>query len=88
MNAPRRSHNPREGSGGGVIRKPPSEGRGMIFKRILFDGGRPYPRVPFDWGRWAEGVVIASPRSKSIGILRKGTQGDKTRHDECARPRL
>ena len=48
------------------------------FLRVLFEGGKPYPREDFDWNVCLSGLIAPGTEKKAPGD-RRGTEADKTR---------
>ena len=61
--------------GNGVTSLP---GHPPRFLRVLYEGGRPYPRGDFDWNVALQGLIAPAEREKPPGD-RRGTEGYKTR---------
>ena len=63
----------------------PARGKGITslgwhaqgFRRVLYEGGKPYPRESFDWNSCLSGLIAPAEREKGPGD-RRGTEGYKT----------
>ena len=63
----------------------PARGKGITslpaanprFLRVLYEGGRPYPREDFDWNVCLSGL-IAPAKPREVPGDRRGTEGYKT----------
>ena len=63
----------------------PARGKGVTslgghpprFLRVLYEGGKPYPREDFDWNVCLSGLIAPAERKKGHGD-RGGTEGYKT----------
>ena len=40
------------------------------FLRVLYEGGKPYPREDFDWKNWVRGLIAPEKRKKGPGDRR------------------
>ena len=47
------------------------------FLRVLYEGGKPYPREDFDWNVCLSGLIAPADEKKAPGD-RRGTEGYKT----------
>ena len=47
------------------------------FLRVIYEGGKPYPREDFDWNVCLSGLIAPAERKKGHGD-RRGTEGYKT----------
>ena len=47
------------------------------FLRVLYEGGKPYPRESFDWNVALQGLIAPADEKKVPGD-RRGTEGYKT----------
>ena len=63
------------GRGEGITSLPDHPPR---FLRVLYEGGRPYPRDDFDWSICLKGLIAPGTKKKAPGD-RRGTQGYRTR---------
>ena len=62
----------------------PARGKGITslprhpprFLRVLYEGGRPYPREDFDWNVCLKGLIAPGKLSEVPGD-RRGTEADK-----------
>ena len=62
----------------------PARGNGLTelpaanppFLRVLYEGGKPYPREPFDWSVALQGLIAPGNGEKPPGD-RRGTEGYK-----------
>ena len=60
--------------GNGVTSLPgPSQG----FRRVIYEGGKPYPREDFNWSVALQGLIAPGTEKKAPGD-RRGTEGYKT----------
>ena len=59
--------------GNGVTSLPAANPR---FLRVLYEGGRPYPREDFDWNVCLKGLIAPGTKKKAPGD-RRGTEADK-----------
>ena len=64
--------------GNGVTSLPAANPR---FRRVLYEGGRPYPREDFNWDVCLSGL-IAPPKLSEVPGDRRGTEGYKTPSSE------
>ena len=46
------------------------------FLRVLYEGGKPWPREDFDWNVALQGLIAPAERKKGHGD-RRGTEADK-----------
>ena len=46
------------------------------FLRVLYEGGKPYPREDFDWSACLSGLIAPADEEKAPGD-RRGTEADK-----------
>ena len=46
------------------------------FLRVLYEGGRPYPREAFDWNVALQGLIAPAKPREAPGD-RRGTEADK-----------
>ena len=46
------------------------------FLRVLYEGGKPYPREDFDWNVCLSGLIAPGTKKKAPGD-RRGTEADK-----------
>ena len=46
------------------------------FLRVLYEGGKPYPREDFDWNVALQGLIAPGKLSEAPGD-RRGTEADK-----------
>ena len=60
--------------GNGVTSLP---GHPPRFLRVLYEGGKPYPREDFDWNVALQGLIAPAERKRGPGD-RRGTKGYKT----------
>ena len=60
--------------GNGVTSLP---GHPPRFLRVLYEGGRPYPREDFDWNVCLSGLIAPGKPKEAPGD-RRGTKGYKT----------
>ena len=51
------------------------------FLRVLYEGGKPYPREDFDWNVCLSGLIAPGTEKKAPGD-RRGTKGYKTPSSE------
>ena len=47
------------------------------FLRVLYEGGKPFPREDFDWNVCLSGLIAPADEKKAPGD-RRGTEGYKT----------
>ena len=47
------------------------------FRRVIYEGGKPYPREDFDWDVALQGLIAPPKLSETPGD-RRGTEGYKT----------
>ena len=59
--------------GNGVTSLP---GHPPRFRRVLYEGGKPYPREAFDWDVCLKGLIAPGKLSEVPGD-RRGTEADK-----------
>ena len=53
------------------------EGHAQGFRHVLYEGGKPWEREPFDWNVCLSGLIAPAERKKGHGD-RRGTKGYKT----------
>ena len=53
-------------------------GHAQGFRRVLYEGGKPYPRESFDWNVCLRGLIAPADEKKAPGD-RRGTEADKRR---------
>ena len=76
IDSERREDLPRTlGRGNGVTSLPAANPR---FLRVLYEGGKPYPREDFDWDVALQGLIAPAKPREAPGD-RRGTEGYKTR---------
>ena len=63
---------PARGNGLTEIPGPPPR-----FLRVIYEGGKPYPREDFDWNVALQGLIAPGKLSETPGD-RRGTEGYKT----------
>ena len=62
----------------------PARGNGLTslpgppppFLRVIYEGGKPYPREAFDWDVCLKGLIAPGTEKKAPGD-RRGTEADK-----------
>ena len=59
--------------GNGLTELPAANPR---FLRVLYEGGKPYPREDFDWSACLSGLIAPGKPKKAPGD-RRGTEADK-----------
>ena len=64
--------------GNGVTSLP---GHPPRFRRVLYEGGKPWEREAFDWDVCLKGLIAPAERKKGPGD-RRGTEGYKTPSSE------
>ena len=64
--------------GNGLTELPAANPR---FLRVLYEGGKPYPREDFDWDVCLSGLIAPGKLSEAPGD-RRGTEGYKTPSSE------
>ena len=60
--------------GNGLTELPAANPR---FLRVIYEGGKPYPREAFDWNVALQGLIAPAERKRGPGD-RRGTEGYKT----------
>ena len=60
--------------GNGLTELPAANPR---FLRVIYEGGKPYPREAFDWNVCLSGLIAPGKLSEAPGD-RRGTEGYKT----------
>ena len=60
--------------GKGVTELPAANPR---CRRVIYEGGKPYPREDFDWNVCLSGLIAPADEKKAPGD-RRGTEGYKT----------
>ena len=63
---------PARGNGLTELQEPPPR-----FRRVLYEGGKPYPREDFDWNVALQGLIAPAKPREAPGD-RRGTEGYKT----------